>query len=212
MFKKIIFVFAVLLLFSNLYSAEFEKHTLGFGVEGGVSGSFPGGGYDNGEPQHELYGNFGGSFFYQYRFNRVFALRLGLALYTYFFGIPGPMRGMEDDVFGTIHSRIELGLVFYVYSGKKVALPILLTPYFSMRFYDSAGTYEKDMEEYTESVQIMEEFKPFFGGQISFGAESPNPEKTGVGFHLFIRIGDNMSTGGKPGTPLSFGGNFILFW
>jgi len=213
MLKRIIFVFAVFLLFSNLYAAEFEKHTFGFGVEGGISRSFMNSVASNGEPQFDLYGTVGGNLFYQYRFNKVFALRPGIALYSYFFGVPGPMDDMEGELYATLNARIDFTFAVYAYTGRKVAFPILLTPLFvSFRIYDSAGTYEKSLPTGTEEKEVMSDFGALVGGQIAFGIERSNPRKTGVGFYIFMRMNDAVKTSGQKGVPCSMGGNFTLFW
>jgi hypothetical protein len=215
MFKKVIFVFAVFLLFPNLYSAEFEKHILGFGVEGGISRSFLNSQCNCSKPYNNLYGTVGGNFFYQYRFNEVFALRSGVAVYSYFFDLYGPINDeKKDKIFATVHSRIDLTIALYAYTGWKFSIPILLTPLFvSMIFYDSAGTYERDLGDTTEETEVMHNFGAFVGGQVAIGIERSNPRKTGVGFYLFMRMSDAMlGTGGQSGIPCSMGGNFTLFW
>ncbi|HNW15902.1 MAG TPA: hypothetical protein PLD55_13220 [bacterium] len=194
---------------SGLYAEDFKKHTLGFSVESGVSRSFLNSYASNGKAWHDIYGTFGGTFFYQYRFTKVVAVRPGLGIYSYFFGVPGPMDDLKDEVFATIHGRIDLSLALYTYTGNKVAFPFLITPFISMRFYDSAGTYETYFEGEKE---VMHNFRTFIGGQISFGIESSNPEKTGAGFHIFMRMNDVMGTGGQSGVPCSLGGSLMLFW
>lgn len=214
MFKKMVLVLALFLLFSNLSAAEFEKHIFGFGVEGGISRSFLNSYNKNLRPYNEMYGTVGGNLFYQYRFNEVFALRPGLAFYSYFFDLYGPINDeKKDKVFATLHSRIDLTIALYAYTGWKFSIPILLTPLFvSMIFYDSAGTYERDLGDTTEETEVMHSFRAFVGGQVAIGIERSNPRKTGVGFYLFMRMSDVFGTGGQSGVPCSMGGNFTLFW
>jgi len=213
MLKRMIAIVFIVFICSSLYSAKFEKHTLGFGLEGGISRSFLNAYVGNGAPQFDLYGTVGGNFFYQYRFNRIFALRPSIALYSYFFSVPGPMDDMKDEVFATLNARLEFTLALYAYTGRKVAIPILLTPLFvSFRLYDSAGTYEKDLPDGTEEKEVMYNFGAFVGGQIAIGIERSNPKKTGVGFYLFMRMNDAVRTNGQHGVPCSMGGNFSLFW
>ena len=181
----------ILIIFSNCYAEELDRHRFGFSVEGGFSTTFPGGLVRHNESRQKIPGNIGGTFFYQYIISERFAIRPELGLYSYFFKISDP-EYLDGGPYATLNGRIGITMIFYIYIEDKVSFPLGLTTFASSRFYDSAGKYETDFSENGKEV-LKEDY--FSGGiQMSLGAEITGLKDIGGGFSIFIRLGDRLET------------------
>ncbi len=203
-----------LIIYSDAYAEELDRHRFGFSLEGGASFTFLSGRAGNTKPWHDLYGSAGGTVFYNYRISNRFAIRPELGLYSYFFSIPGP-GDIGNGTEATLNGRLGLTMIFYTYVGIDASFPLGLTTFISSRFYDSAGKYKSRLSEAENDVyeEILENDYISGGVQISFGVESTRSKPLGAGFSIFTRFADTFYTGGQSTMIIpTFGGFFVMFF
>lgn len=207
---KRLILLILLTAFTLTNYAKESPHRFGVTFEGGISKASMARA-NNGQPWHELYGTAGGTFFYQYRISEHFAIRPEIGLYSYFFDVPGPGSIGSGEIFATLNTRMGLSLSAYIFSSKQVSFPVTLTPFVSVRLYDSAGK----AKDYFSDCELPIVRNNYFSGgiQIALGAEILLADPFGFGISFFTRFGDVLSTGGQStGIIPSIGASLSLFW
>jgi len=220
--KKILFliIFAV---FSNTYAENLDRHRFGISIEGGYSFSMKSSDHKEKQAPEIFKGNFGGTLFYQFTIHKYFAIRPEVGLYSYFFGLPVDYSGADyfstyGVTYAALNGRIGVGLMAYYYRNKSsnFALNFALTPFISMRFYDSANLYKnRKNEDIYEELGLKNERLYYFSGGIiiAAGIETNEVKKVGAGGSLFMRFGDRSTEeGDKILLVPSFGGTVSIFF
>lgn len=220
--RKALFLI-IFIIFSSTYAEELDRHRFGISIEGGYSFSMKSGDHTEKQAPEIFKGNFGGTLFYQLTIHKYFAIRPEVGLYSYFFGLPVDYSGADyfstyGVTYSTLNGRIGAGLVVYYYRNKNsnFALKFVLTPFISMRFYDSASLYKnrKNEDLYGELGLKNERLYYFSGGIIiAAGIETNQVKNSGFGGSLFMRFGDKSTLeGDKILLVPSFGGSVSLFF
>jgi hypothetical protein len=212
-----------ILIFSNTYAENLDRHRFGISIEGGYSFSMESSDHKEKQAPEIFKGNFGGTLFYQLTIHKYFAIRPEVGLYSYFFGLPVDYSGADyfstyGVTYTTLNGRIGVGLVAYYYRSKSsnFVLNVALTPLISMRFYDSANLYKnKRSEDPYEELGLKNERLYYFSGGITIatGIETNEVKKAGFGGSFFIRFSDKSTQeGDKILLVPSFGGIFSVFF